>query len=43
MDVCFSVLMNKINEKIARISSVKASIAKNDDRIQQMLKLLATA
>lgn len=34
---------DQINEQVGKISSMKASIAKNNDRIQQILKLIATA
>lgn len=36
-------LDDQIAEQISRISSTKASIARNDDRISQMLKLIATS
>lgn len=36
-------LEDQIKEQIAKISSKKAAIARNDERIQQILKLVATA
>lgn len=36
-------LNDQISEQIARISSIKAQIARNDDRIQQILKLVVNS
>ena len=36
-------LNDQITEQIARISSIKAQIARNDDRIQQILKLVVNS
>jgi TRAF3-interacting protein 1 len=36
-------LEEEIGEKIARISTIKASIGKNDERIEQSLKMMMTA
>jgi hypothetical protein len=44
---CCTLLRDSLTYQIAeqriKISSVKANIAKNDDRIQQILKLVVTA
>lgn len=34
---------DQIIEQMAKTSSLKATIARNDDKIQQILKLIATA
>lgn len=34
---------DQINEQVTKVSSLKASIARNDEKIQQLLKLIATA
>jgi TRAF3-interacting protein 1 len=36
-------LDEQLNEQKTKISSIKASIARNDDRIQSILKLVATS
>ncbi len=38
-----SEVEDQINEQVTKISSLKASIARNDEKIQQLLKLIATA
>ncbi len=34
---------DQIKEQIMKVSNAKVSVAKNDQRIQQMLRLIATA
>jgi hypothetical protein len=36
-------LDEQLNEQKTKISSIKASIARNDERIQSILKLVATS